>query len=152
MFYTPANSFNQVKSGKRLNKKSPPDSLPIVYPILISKDNADARMRVRHEQRLDAYTLVCLLHFVKVTTQRVSELMEMTPLQAAYVSIRPNNGKPRIGADLRAVYRLQRLRQHHLRSLSQHAANTITEALCWYNDLCQEMRERRESVPLSAFL
>jgi hypothetical protein len=151
MLYTPLTSFDQAKT-RRVSNKSSLDRPPVISPILISRAASIERRRVRHQQRLEAYTLLCLLHFAWVVTRRVSELKKMSPRQAAYVSTRLNNAKPRIAADLRAAYRLERLREYHQRSLPREANNIIADALYWYEELCQEMRERRESVSLLAFL
>ena len=139
MFYTPVTSLNQPLSIKRSNKKRfDLDSLPHIDPYLISIANADARRQLCRQSRLDAYALVCLVHFAWAVAQRLSEIKKNLPGKR-YVY-----GRTSIAADLRAAYRLQSLREYHRHSLSQQAVNTITEALCWYNDLCLEMRKRRE--------
>jgi hypothetical protein len=43
MFYSPVTSFNQVNSGKRLNKKSDLASLPVIHPRLITISRAASR-------------------------------------------------------------------------------------------------------------
>jgi hypothetical protein len=152
MFYTPASSFNQVNKGKRLNKKSPSDTLPIVSLVLISRAAAIARERARIQQRLDAYTLVCLFHFVMVVTRRVSELNKAPPRKwyepEQHIPHLRRYGRFYIPADLRAAYRIQNLRERHQRCLSLQADSIITEALCWYNDLCLAMKQRREGSTL----
>jgi hypothetical protein len=151
MFYTPASSYNQVNKGKRLNKKSPLDTLPIVSPVLISRAAAIARERARIQKRLHAYALVCLFHFVLVVTRRVSELNKAPPRRWYESEPTPHlrrYGKGYVPADLKAAYRLQHLSQYHQRCLSQQDDSIITEALCWYNDLCLAMKQWREGSTL----
>jgi hypothetical protein len=142
--YTLATSPNQVKT-RRVSNKPSLDRRPLaqVPPIFISRAVAVERRRIRHEQRLEAYTLLCLLQFVWVVTQRVRELKKMSPRQAYDYAVLSKT-QDKIPPDLRANYRLQSLQRYHQHALSQQATNIIRDALDWHNDLCLEMKEYRE--------
>jgi hypothetical protein len=151
--YTLAASPNQVKT-RRVSYKSSPDRRPlaqvtgsspvtIVFPILISRAAAVERRRIRHEQCLEAYTLLRLLQFVWVVTRRVREIKKMSPRQA-YDYAHSGKTQGRTHPDLRAYYRLQSLLRNHQHALSQQATNIIRDAFDWYDDLCLEMKEYRE--------
>jgi hypothetical protein len=122
----------KVKSSRRSKKKPPLASSPIIHPALISEAARTERMKLRQQSRLEAFTIICLLDFVWVVTKRVSELRK-----------RP--------ADLRGCYRLQSLIEHHQHSLSQQNVGILTDALRWYEELCLEMKERREQGGLFGF-
>jgi hypothetical protein len=136
-------SLTQVKT-RRVSNKPSLDHRPLaqVSPILISSAAADTRRRLRHEQRLETYTSLCLLHFVWVVVQRVRELRKMSPRQAYDYAV--SGEQQGNSTDLEACYKLQSLQRYHKHALASQAADAIAEALDWYNDLCIEMKERRE--------
>jgi hypothetical protein len=69
MFYTPASSFNQVKS-KRLNKKSGLASLPTIYPRLISISRAASRLIDEMEDIFNQITNAASNDGLEVTVPR----------------------------------------------------------------------------------
>ena len=85
MLISSSKSDNQVNSGNRLNKKSPPDSSPVVSPALISKAAAIARRRVRLQTRLDYLTVANLVAFAYQINHTLSQLEHM-PLHDGYVT------------------------------------------------------------------
>ena len=102
-------------------------------------------MKLRQQSRLEAFTIICLLDFVWVVTKRVSELRKRPP---GRWHVELPKGIP---ADLRGCYRLQSLIEHHQHSLSQQNAGILIDALRWYEELCLEMKERREQGGLFGF-
>jgi hypothetical protein len=140
---TNSRSNNYLLTRDRVRRS--PVTRRTIYPYLISRAAADERRRARHKQRVDAYILLRLLHFAGVVTKRVSELRAMTPRQVYDVAFKSKpEPKGYVQPDLRACYRLQNIRRFHQSYLSQEATDTITYALCWYSDLCEEMKEKRE--------
>jgi hypothetical protein len=138
--YTKTNSPAQVIS----RKSGDLTSLPTIDPYLISNAAAVARIQLRHQQRLEAFTIVCLLQFVWVVIKRVSELRKTPPSRwHVYQSTV-------LPADLRASYRLQSLIDYHQHFLSKQAVDIITDALYWYGELCLEMKERRGGLTVLA--
>ena len=135
----------KVKSSRRSKKKPPLASSPIIHPALISEAARTERVKLRQQSRLEAFTIICLLDFVWVVTKRVSELRKRPP---GRWHVELPKGIP---ADLRGCYRLQSLIEHHQHSLSQQNVGILTDTLRWYEELCLEMKERREQGGLFGF-
>jgi hypothetical protein len=152
MLISSSKSDNQVNSGNRLNKKSPPDSSPVVSPALISKAAAVARRRVRLQTRLDYLTLANLVAFAYQINHTLSELEHM-PLHDGYVTGehygRTYHFTPANWFYTKteyAIFRLSNLYHLHQSHLSQQAANAIEQATEWHKNKCRELLEAREGL------
>jgi hypothetical protein len=151
-FISSSKSDNQAKSGKRLNKKPPLDSLPIISPKLISKAAAIARRRARLQSRLDCLTVFNLIAFAYQINHTLSELEHM-PVHNGYVTGkhygRTYHFSPANWFYTKteySIFRLCTLLNQHKSTLSQQAAIAIEEALMWHKDKCREMWEAREGL------
>jgi hypothetical protein len=156
MFISSSKSDNQANSGKRLNKKSPLDTFPVVSPALTSKVAAIARRRARLQSRLDCLTVINLIAFAYQINHTVCELEHMPP-HDGYVTGehygRTYHFSPANWFYTKTeycLYRLSTLLNLHQAYLSPQAVIAIEQALEWHRAECQVMWEAREGLALLA--